>query len=270
MPRTTTIPVGTRFGRWVTVGPVERVEGDKEFKVLCLCDCDTKSRVVARRIAAGQNQSCGCAALEAHKGRAITPVGEVFGRWTVTGETFWDDRGRAHAPCTCSCGTAGTPRVSQLKKGTSSSCGCLGREHQKHAARERRDKTPAGPEARTNWLIGEKSGPCTDCGVNYPLWCMQLDHCPELGKKIFNVNTASIATHSITELKEERAKCELVCSNCHDHRTFLRSRKLPLESIAEFTERIGGNFSQFYELEEKNRRFHRKKVNEERGIPDDS
>lgn len=63
----------------------------------------------------------------------------------------------------------------------------------------------------------KQSSPCVDCGENYPYWMMDFDH---LGDKSFNVSRSSGKT--IEQLKEEIAKCELVCANCHRNRTYMR------------------------------------------------
>jgi hypothetical protein len=60
-----------------------------------------------------------------------------------------------------------------------------------------------------------KAVPCADCGVQYPSWVMEFDHVR--GVKLFNVGEG-------LELRAgavfaEAAKCEIVCSNCHQERT---------------------------------------------------
>lgn len=65
----------------------------------------------------------------------------------------------------------------------------------------------------------KESKPCMDCGVNYPYYVMDLDHV--IGTKVAGVSR--MKTWSDRRLQEELAKCELVCSNCHRIRTFLRT-----------------------------------------------
>jgi len=62
-------------------------------------------------------------------------------------------------------------------------------------------------------LIDEiKSQPCTDCRQSYPPYVMDFDHLdPE--QKLFTIGRGvSVGT---IRLREEMAKCEVVCSNCH-------------------------------------------------------
>jgi transposase len=66
----------------------------------------------------------------------------------------------------------------------------------------------------------KQASPCVDCGENYPYWMMDFDH---LEDKKFNISRSSSKT--VQQLKEEIAKCELVCANCHRTRTHLRQTK---------------------------------------------
>lgn len=61
-----------------------------------------------------------------------------------------------------------------------------------------------------------KSRPCTDCGIEYPHYVMDLDHVR--GKKVAGLAQA-YKFASLQEALDEIAKCEPVCSNCHRERT---------------------------------------------------
>lgn len=65
-----------------------------------------------------------------------------------------------------------------------------------------------------------KTAPCMDCGVTYPWYVMDFDHRDgesktDIVSRIANVGAAK-------RLREEIAKCDLVCANCHRVRTFTR------------------------------------------------
>jgi len=64
-----------------------------------------------------------------------------------------------------------------------------------------------------------KDVPCMDCGVRYPLCATDFDH-RDPSKKAFNLNKAR--SHSLQNVKDEMAKCDVVCSNCHAVRTHKR------------------------------------------------
>lgn len=63
----------------------------------------------------------------------------------------------------------------------------------------------------------EKDRPCMDCGVRYPYYVMDFDH-RDPSKKLSNI-AQLISWGSESRLREELAKCDLVCSNCHRERT---------------------------------------------------
>lgn len=66
--------------------------------------------------------------------------------------------------------------------------------------------------------------PCMDCKEIFPHYIMEFDHVR--GSKIGNIE--SIARIGDMEmLMEEISKCDLICSNCHKHRTFMRSAGSP-------------------------------------------
>lgn len=63
-----------------------------------------------------------------------------------------------------------------------------------------------------------KANPCTDCKNSYPSYVMDFDHVK--GRKKTNISVlVQSAGWSISTLKKELAKCELVCANCHRIRT---------------------------------------------------
>jgi hypothetical protein len=72
-------------------------------------------------------------------------------------------------------------------------------------------------------VMEAKSVPCSDCGIEYPYYVMDLDH---LKEKKFNLSTASSKYRSLEIVQKEIDKCEVVCSNCHRERTFSRICRL--------------------------------------------
>lgn len=74
--------------------------------------------------------------------------------------------------------------------------------------------------ALKTWLDEVKNKPCTDCGILYPPYVMDFDHTQQ-GTKLGNVADL-VSKGSLTKLKEEISKCELVCANCHRIRTHNR------------------------------------------------
>ena len=72
-----------------------------------------------------------------------------------------------------------------------------------------------------------KDIPCADCHIKYPYYIMDFDH---LGQKNFNIGVDGVK-HTFEELYAEIALCEVVCSNCHRHRTQQRKTNVPLQPL---------------------------------------
>jgi hypothetical protein len=65
-----------------------------------------------------------------------------------------------------------------------------------------------------------KDVPCTDCNTKYPYYVMQFDH---IGTdKLFNIADCYSGGFSLDKVRQEVAKCEVVCANCHAERTWER------------------------------------------------
>jgi hypothetical protein len=64
--------------------------------------------------------------------------------------------------------------------------------------------------------------PCFDCGVEYPWYVMEFDHRPG---EVKVGEVTKMAKDAVAELRilAEIAKCDVVCSNCHKTRTYIRS-----------------------------------------------
>jgi 5-methylcytosine-specific restriction endonuclease McrA len=64
-----------------------------------------------------------------------------------------------------------------------------------------------------------KANPCVDCGEADPI-ILEFDH---VAGKDFNISDAVRKGVSMKKLKDEIAKCEVRCSNCHRRKTYERS-----------------------------------------------
>lgn len=69
----------------------------------------------------------------------------------------------------------------------------------------------------TDYINRLKDRPCTDCGATYPYYVMEFDH---IEPKSFTL--AAAGNRSIAAIDREFAKCEVVCGNCHNVRTYKR------------------------------------------------
>lgn len=68
-----------------------------------------------------------------------------------------------------------------------------------------------------------KNVPCADCGVAYPYFVMDFDH---RGDKVLEINRLVKRGPSLVSLQSEIDKCDVVCSNCHRARTFLKRNQV--------------------------------------------
>jgi hypothetical protein len=73
------------------------------------------------------------------------------------------------------------------------------------------------------YIQAAKNVPCADCGNSYPSYVMDFDH---LGDKSFTISQK--IGYSLKKIKEEIAKCDVVCSNCHRIRTHNRRSPVAL------------------------------------------
>ena len=64
--------------------------------------------------------------------------------------------------------------------------------------------------------------PCADCKEHYHYSQMDFDHIT--GKKKHNLARYANSAVSLSTIKDEIKKCELVCANCHRYRTWLRTQ----------------------------------------------
>src|SRR5690348_3569703 len=67
-------------------------------------------------------------------------------------------------------------------------------------------------------MLAAKSRPCADCNVRYRPYQMDFDHVRGSKRGCL----ARMTTQSLDAIRAEIAKCDVVCSNCHRHRTWIR------------------------------------------------
>lgn len=139
---------GKRFGKLTVLNR----EGSRRGKALwrCLCDCGKTTLAASWDLKSGNTASCGCGHLEgaqkaAEKNRGRTSprridlTGQTFGRLTVLGFAYRNERGVNFWHCLCRCGNMTTIRGDALRQGSTRSCGCLA-----HEVRVGRGKESAG------------------------------------------------------------------------------------------------------------------------------
>lgn len=117
-----------RFGKLVVIKKVASKGNGARW--LCQCDCGKIKEVDANHLRRGNTLSCGCLIAEKitkynKSEKLIDLKGQKFGKLTVLYRV--ENIGNQPAwICKCECGTITHPIIgSNLRKGTTSSCGCL-------------------------------------------------------------------------------------------------------------------------------------------------
>jgi hypothetical protein len=175
------------------------------------------------------------------------PQGTRFWRWVTTSPVYSSrtpsGNQKTVVDVLCDCGTQRTVIVWNLRKGLTKGCkSCQpwvpNEGNFPQGTTHPRYKGPGNTkrDIKTDWLLEEKSQPCMDCHRRFPHYCMEFDHVPERGKKLFMVNLSTCQGRwTLEEMKNERQKCDLVCSVCHNHRTWERDNNLPHVPLTELT-----------------------------------
>lgn len=117
-----------KFGRLTVIKKVKSQGNGARW--LCKCDCGNLKEVDASHLRRGNVESCGCLHSEKMEqfnkdNKLINLIGQKFGKLTVLYRA--DNIGIQPAwICKCDCGTITHPIIgSNLRKGTTKSCGCL-------------------------------------------------------------------------------------------------------------------------------------------------
>jgi hypothetical protein len=103
----------------------------------------------------------------------------------------------------------------QIKAATGASKGTISYHCNPKVKEDAHDRNVLSRDAINAYIRHEKeTNPCADCSQFYPYYVMQYDHRPE-HTKLFNVSRYKSHTKRLSVVKDEMAKCDLVCANCH-------------------------------------------------------
>jgi len=116
---------GQRFGKLQVLRLLEKRTKNGQTRWLCQCECGAKSKVRKYDLLLGKTRSCGClrhACLDISRRR--------FGRLkAIRPLKNRDNSGQRLWLCQCDCGGSAKVRISDLIRGKTRSCGCLGRAY---------------------------------------------------------------------------------------------------------------------------------------------
>ena len=96
----------------------------------CECSCGKHCIKRGTALTSGKAKSCGCARSSSLKDKNVKDLtGQRFGRWTVIERAGSNSSRAAMWKCQCDCGTVAVVNGASLRRGDSTSCGCLKIEH---------------------------------------------------------------------------------------------------------------------------------------------
>lgn len=125
---------GQRFGRLIARQPTAKRSGTSVVWE-CLCDCGNTAFVKSAHLCSGRIRSCGCLKEEYIKQNNLNAakdmIGQRFGRLTVVAMSNERKTGHILWKCLCDCGNTVLAAKSDLKNGTTQSCGCLQKDTMK-------------------------------------------------------------------------------------------------------------------------------------------
>lgn len=135
---------GQKFGRLTAIenSPSDNPKYIKYWK--CLCDCGDPNYIIVAvgNLRSGNTKSCGCLVRELEQLTSNTlqlkdMTGLTFGRLHVIGRAESDNNG-ARWFCMCSCGNQSPVNIrgSDLRSGTTQSCGCLRNERSREVVKK--------------------------------------------------------------------------------------------------------------------------------------
>ena len=110
--------IGERYGNLTVIANTGK-RTNKEPIWLCKCDCGNYKEVPTGALRTGHTQSCGCLRIGAHS-EDIT--GNKYGKLTVL---VRDPDFPEKWICKCECGNLKSITSTNLRKGITSSCGCI-------------------------------------------------------------------------------------------------------------------------------------------------
>lgn len=115
---------GRKFRRLTVLYRVENK--GKTVRYMCRCDCGTE-KILPTTSLLGKVVSCGCRQKEARYEKLEDLSGKRFGKLTVLSRT--ENKGtKTIWNCVCDCGNETKVSASNLKRGTTKSCGCYQKE----------------------------------------------------------------------------------------------------------------------------------------------
>ena len=114
---------GQKFHFLTALEPTEERSGSS-VKWKCQCDCGNIHFVAANDLLQGKIKSCGCQQYN-KENSIIDMINKKFGKLTVLERLSQDSDGSYNYLCECECGNRKIINGCSLRKGITTSCGCI-------------------------------------------------------------------------------------------------------------------------------------------------
>lgn len=129
---------GQKFGRLLVLERGKRLGKSGVYHWRCQCDCGRHVFIRGSCLTSNSTQSCGCLNDEKRKAQAADLVGQRFGRLVVE-ERAGSKNGAALWISVCDCGNIVVCATADLRRGSTTSCGCFNRQRSSEAHRGSRN-----------------------------------------------------------------------------------------------------------------------------------
>ena len=116
----------------------------------------------------------------------------------------------------------------------------ISKKHYIENKKQYRDRNSLKKKKKVEYLRELKdSTPCKDCEKNYPHYVMEFDHIEEKMDCV-----TSLVNKGWKVINEELKKCDIVCANCHNTRTWKRKlqTRLGTQMLAKRLDSESGDF----------------------------
>ena len=124
---------GRKYGKLTPLYPLKERKG-RNVIWHCKCDCGNETDVFGFHLTSGHTITCGCGAAERFskvgKDKYINIIGQKYGRLTVierVDDYILANHHYVQLLCQCDCGNITTVLKSNLVRGNTLSCGCIGK-----------------------------------------------------------------------------------------------------------------------------------------------
>lgn len=214
---------GQRFNRLTVLKRVENSRNGKS-QWLCKCDCGNEVIVIGSHLKSGNTKSCGCLDKELIAKRneesAKDLIGMQFERLTVIAREE-SQFGKARWLCKCECGNEVVVYGSDLKRGTTKSCGCLKNEMATKRLQDLNEVQKGESHPMYNPNLTDEEREYKRLEIGYTKWAKDVkeqanytcDCCGVYGVKLHSHHLNDWHTHKELRLDVSNGVC--LCESCH-------------------------------------------------------